>query len=276
MKREQTLRRRFESLSTLSAAVSAMKSLSGHHFRATRGALAPARAYREGVDGTMASIGIGAPPPTKAPAAVLLVAADLGLCGSYTSRLAQEAIAQYRNVSGARLYCVGSRSQGALKRAGLATTRLYRAPTGVDGLMSLLLVLADEVLNDYLSEAFGVLYVVSGRFEGVGSFRPVVSLVLPVTPVAKTVPLRPSEYVSELHLAEIAIREFLYITLFELLLDALASEHGMRIVATEAAGEWLRARISSTERQIFAVRREEATQEVLDIASGARLRRRSS
>ena len=96
-----------------------------------------------------------------------------------------------------------------------------------------------------------------------------------MTPVQKSVPVRPSEYVSEQHLAEIAIREFLYITLFELLLDALASEHGMRLVATESAGEWLEGRISATERQLFAVRREEATQEVLDVASGARRRTHS-
>jgi F0F1-type ATP synthase gamma subunit len=90
--------------------------------------------------------------------------------------------------------------------------------------------------------------------------------------VEKTVPVRPTDYVSPRHLAEIAVREFLYITLYELLLDALASEHGMRLVATEAAGEWLQGRIAATERQLFAVKREEGTQEVLDVASGARRR----
>lgn len=274
MKREQSLRRRLDSLGTLADAVSAMKSLSAHHFRASRAALAPARAYRESVDADLAAIGIAEPPPATAPAAVLLVASDLGLCGSYTSRLVQEALEQHRTRSAARLYCVGSRPQGALKRAGLEIDRLYRTPTAVEGLMNLLLTLADEVLADYLAGTFGSLHVVSGRFEGVGSFRPQVVQVLPVSPVQKTVPLRPSSYVSEGHLAEIAVREFLYITLFELLLDALASEHGMRLVATESAGEWLEDRIATTERQLFAVRREEGTQEVLDVASGARRRAR--
>jgi F-type H+-transporting ATPase subunit gamma len=249
-----------------------MKSLSAHHFRSTRAALAPARAYRESVDEALAAIGIEQPPPTAAPAAILLVGADLGLCGSYTSRLAHEALAQVRERGASHLYCVGSRAQGTLKRAGLAITRVYRAPTAVEGLLGLLLALADEVLQDYLSGAFGSLYVVSGRFEGVGNFSPQVAQVLPVAPVAKTLPIRPTEYVSEAHLVEIALREFLYVTLFELLLDALASEHGMRLVATESAGEWLQGRISATERQLFAVRREEATQEVLDVASGARRR----
>ena len=50
MKRELELERRLRSLHTLGEAVGAMKSLSAHHFRETRSAVAPARIYREGVD----------------------------------------------------------------------------------------------------------------------------------------------------------------------------------------------------------------------------------
>ena len=49
------------------------------------------------------------------------------------------------------------------------------------------------------------------------------------------------------HLMRIAIREYLYSTLCELLLDALAAEHGMRLVSTQSAGQWLDERVARVE-----------------------------
>jgi F-type H+-transporting ATPase subunit gamma len=68
------------------------------------------------------------------------------------------------------------------------------------------------------------------------------------------------------------IREFLYIVLFDLLLDSLASEHGARLVATDAAGSWLDGRATRARRQLMATRREAGTQEIIEIASGVRAR----
>ena len=43
-------------------------------------------------------------------------------------------------------------------------------------------------------------------------------------------------------------------TLYETLLDALAAEHGARLVSTESAGEWLETKIGETNRALAAVR----------------------
>jgi F0F1-type ATP synthase gamma subunit len=69
------------------------------------------------------------------------------------------------------------------------------------------------------------------------------------------------------------VREYLYITLYDLLIDALAAEHSARLVATEAAEQWLTERSHRVRRQLVATRREATTQEVLEIATGARARR---
>ena len=50
MKLEKTLRRRLKSQETLLDAVSAMKSLSAHHFRLSRAALPAAREYRHDIE----------------------------------------------------------------------------------------------------------------------------------------------------------------------------------------------------------------------------------
>ena len=73
----------------------------------------------------------------------------------------------------------------------------------------------------------------------------------------------------------VAVREFLYTTLHELLLDSLASEHGMRLLAAESARQWLDETSETVRRQLSASRREATTQEVLDIVAGARARQHS-
>jgi F0F1-type ATP synthase gamma subunit len=74
-------------------------------------------------------------------------------------------------------------------------------------------------------------------------------------------------------LLTVALREFLYIVLFQRLLDALAAEHSTRLVATSAAAEWLQTRIAATRQQLATSRRETSTQELLDIVSGTHRQR---
>jgi F-type H+-transporting ATPase subunit gamma len=273
MKREQALQRRLHAQETLYEAVSALKSLSAHHFRIARAALPATRAYRAGIDEALAAIGLAPPVMPPAPPGLVLIASDLGLCNGYNARLGQHAIAQHAHLQCGTVYCVGRRPVALLERAQIAITRLYPAPTSVAGLTRLLLRLAQEVLSDHLAGAFSSLYAVSARFDGVGTFTPVCAPIWPPPPVRQSSPIRPSAYVSRAHLLTVALREFLYIVLFQILLDALAAEHSTRLVATGSAAEWLKTRIAETHRQLATSRRETSTQELLDIVSGARPRR---
>jgi F-type H+-transporting ATPase subunit gamma len=258
----------------LGEAINAMKSLSAHHLRTARAGLTAARAYRDGIEDLMAAAGIVQRPPAVEQSALLLVAADLGLCDGYNTRLTETAMNEHARLN-APLYCVGRRALVPIRRAGIPVTRTYQAITSVAGLTALLLTLADDVLGDYLSGAFTALSVVSARFDGVGTFTPVVTRVLPIASARRVRHTATVRYVSGSHLMRIAIREYLYSTLYELLLDALAAEHGMRLVATESAGQWLDERVDQVRRQLSSVRRESSTQEVLEVAAGARQRARA-
>jgi hypothetical protein len=50
----------------------------------------------------------------------------------------------------------------------------------------------------------------------------------------------------------------------------------VRLVATQSAGRWLDDRVTDLHRQLSSVRREAGTQEVLEVAAGARQRRRAN
>ena len=274
MRREHTLRRQLESLHVLGEAITAMKSLSAHHLRAARARLAAARTYRDGIGRVIGAAGIEQSPPPNDATAILLVATDVGLCDGYNLRLVEAAVKEWRRRSATRLYCVGRQPALALQREEIPVTHVYPAVTSVGVLTRRLLTLADDVFGDYVSGGFSSLYIVSARFEGVGAFSAVATRLLPIAPAGNAPRVVSTPYADPRHLAQAAVREFVYSTLDELLLDALAAEQGMRLVATQAAEEWLEERTAAVRRELASVHRESSTQEVLDLAVVTRQRRR--
>jgi len=275
MKRQQYLQHRLQTLSALRDAVGAMRSLSAHHFRRARHALSAARQYRSEMNTVIAEIGIHQPLHVGVPPGLLVIASDLGLCGDYNSRLSQLALAEARSHAIQTVYSVGHRSRATLAKSELVPFRTYDAPASLEGLSLLLLGLAQDVLADYLALKIGSLQVVSAGFEGVGHFTPLSVQVLPIESAEGAEPLRRSPYIESGHLAMVAVREFLYITLYEILLDALAAEHGMRLMAAESALEWLDNTATTASRRLANARSEAATQELLDIVTGGRKRLRA-
>jgi F-type H+-transporting ATPase subunit gamma len=251
-----------------------MRSLSAHHFRLCRQALPAARCYRDEIERVLAELGISQAIDVTAPPGLLLVVSDLGLCGDYNTSLVETAVAEYQQQGEATFYCVGRRPKAILARHNIKPKRQYHAPASVDGLPGLLLQLAQDMLDDLVRKEIGSLFVVSARFDGAGRFSSIVTRVLPVRPARPAEPVRRTPYQSDRKLAAVAVREFLYTTIHELLLDSLASEHGMRLLAAESARQWLEDRAESVGRQLAACRREATTQEVLDIVAGAKPRQR--
>lgn len=272
MKRQQSLQHRLQTLSALNDAVGAMRSLSAHHFRLARQALSPARQYRDEMNTIINEIGIHQPLHGDVPAGLLVIASDLGLCGDYNSRLSHLAVQEFEKQRLQSVYCVGRRSRAVLSKHGIVPVRTYDAPASLEGLSRILLALSQDVLQDYLAMKIGSLQVVSAGFEGVGHFAELLTQVLPIDTVAGAQPLRRSPYVDTNQLMSVAAREYLYITLHEILLDAIAAEHGMRLMAAESALEWVESTSSVTARGLSSARSEAATQELLDIVAGRRKR----
>jgi len=274
MSREASIRAHVRSLEVLSQAVLAMKSLSAHHFRVARDALASAREYRtelEAAVSCLATVHLGS---GSGSARLLVIGADLGLCAQYHGRIVAAARETALSLGVQTADCIGRRTAALLARAGIAVRVRYAAPTSVEKVTSVLLDVVTDLFADYRLGRVGSVHVLSARFGGIGEFEPVRTPLLPLADLPDGGP-PPSRYVSEQHLLEIAARERLFVHLEELLLDAMASEHGMRLVATNAAGDWLDEQLERGRRRLHALRREASTQEILELVAGARARRRA-
>jgi len=269
--RERVLQRRLRALGTLSEAVGALRSLSAQHFRAARAPLAEVRRYRDEVGRMLAVLDAAGPfGASPAPVGVVLVTADLGMVGDYTSRLVREALALREEVGPGPLLCLGRRALSPLARAEVAPTSVEPAPTSVGGLLGTLLPLVDRLLALRREGELGSLWLVAARFEGAGAYTPARLHLLPVEPPAGLPPIAISPYSDASRLRRVVVREYLYIALYEALLGALASEHGKRLVTAESARSWLEERSEATRRLAASLRRESTTQEVLEVVVAAR------
>jgi F-type H+-transporting ATPase subunit gamma len=275
--RERVLQRRLRTLGTLEEAVSALRSLSAQHFRAARAPLAAVRAYRDEVQRFLGVLdGSNAASVREGPTGIVVVAADLGLVGDYTARLVREALALRAESGPGPLVCLGHRAVSPLAKAGVEAASVQPAPTSVAGLTGLLLPLVETLLALRRAGELGSLWLVAARFEGAGEYTPVRVPVLPVAAPADLPPLASSPYCDAGHLRTVVVREHLYASLYETLLEALASEHGKRLVTAESARSWLGERIGATHRLAAALRRETSTQELLEVVVAARAARREA
>lgn len=272
MRREVELQRRIQGLDALGDAVGAMKSLSAVHFREARRAVEPARMYREGVERILgwagATLGAG-----EGPAGLVVMGAELGLCGGFNARMVEAGAERRATLGAGPTFCVGHRAATLLGRRGVGVSQAYAGPMSVRGIAPLLLSLAEDVLTTYAQQRLSSFDIVSSAFDGVGTANPVCKRLLPVE-AGQAIGARQARYVGAEHLASAVVREFLYITLYDLLLDSMAAEFGARLTATQAAESWLKERSEGLRRSLMATRREASTQEVIEITSGARARNR--
>jgi len=273
MSRERILERRLRTLHTLEEAVNALRSMSAQHFRRARALLPSVRAYHDEVQAILGVL----EPVRNTPAShnheaagIVLIAADLGLCGDYATSLVRETVAARTQLGGGPLFCLGRRALAQLERAGLQPDRLHPSPASVGAIPHLLFPLVDEIVDMAKLGQLDSLTLVAAHFEGAGSYRPLQVRVLPVGPSPDQPKLQASPYCGSEHLQDVVIREYLYAVLFEALLGALASEHGKRLVIAESARTWLAERIERTHRLVAEIRREQSTQEVLEVANAAR------
>jgi F-type H+-transporting ATPase subunit gamma len=268
VKRERELTGRLRSLDALAEAVSAMKSLSAHHLRESRAALDRARPYRDGVERIAAAAGAHLPTGAGATGLVVL-GAELGLCGGYHARLVADAAAQHAALGGP-VDCIGRRTASLMAARGLVPASRYPAPASVAGISQLLLHLVDDLVGRVVDGELASVVVVSRRFLGVGRDQAVATRLFEALPPDADRAAPVPRYESAEHLARAGMRELVYSRLHELVLEALASEHGARLVATQSAEQWLDRERDQLGRQLVAVRHEASTQEMLEIAAGVR------
>ncbi len=292
------VKRRMKSVKNIMQVTRALEAVSASKVRRATQAVMGSRAYTDHAWDVLLNIAGSATPGTALhplldvrktkPNAItiLLITGDRGLAGAYNTNVIRVArhFAARQNVP-IRWVAVGRKGRDILLRMKQNViaefTNLPPRPSASD-----MGPIAQVLMEDYLSEQTGEVYIAFTDFINSLTQKPSIQRLLPLTPMDTTGMVgmdylkKPSVAVSGSNLQyeyepsasailDEIVPKFTVMVIYQALLEALASEHSARMVAMRNASDSANDLISTYQLAYNKARQMGITSEILDIVGGA-------
>jgi F-type H+-transporting ATPase subunit gamma len=207
---------------------------------------------------------------------VLVVASDRGMAGAYSSnviRLAEHRIAALEKTGrDVLIYAVGKKAQSYFRYRGFRIERAYVGVTDTPGYNNARAI-ANTVMEAYATGRIDALEAFYTRFQSAMTQAPMSTEVLPITPPQREVGEGSAvSYEFEPSPGEILDRllpRYVEAVIFNMLLEASASEHSARRRAMKAATDNAEELIKRLTMQANRARQAEITTAITEIVGGA-------
>lgn len=207
---------------------------------------------------------------------ILAVSSDRGLAGAYASniiRLAERRMIEHRKEGrDIVLYAVGKKAQSYFRYRGWDVRRAYLGVTDTPGYGDARAI-ANVIMDDYATGAIDAVEVFSTRYESAMKQQPIVLGLLPLETPERAEDAGPTaNYEFEPSADEILARilpRYVEASIFNLLLEASASEHSARRRAMKAATDNAEELIRGLTVQANRARQAEITTAITEIVGGA-------
>ena len=203
---------------------------------------------------------------------LVLFSSDRGLCGSYNSNVIRRAtrILKTSAAQSIKLVLVGKKAEDFFSRRDWEIIKVYK---GMKGNMDYDVA---RDLTGYLIELFergetDQIELLCTRFLGTASFRLGISTFLPIEP-PQTEETTGRDYIFEpdpQHIFDSLMPAYALTIIQMALADALASEHGTRMIAMNLASKNAEEMIDALTLTYNKARQASITKELLEIVSGA-------
>lgn len=207
---------------------------------------------------------------------LLVIASDRGMAGAYASniiRLAEQRIFELeKGGTDVLIYAVGKKAQSYFRYRGYRIEQAYLGITDTPG-YSNARAIANTVMEAYASRRIDALEAFYTRFESAVTQAPRAAEVLPITPptreeregaaVSYEFEPSPGEILDRL------LPRYVEAFLFNMLLEASASEHSARRRAMKAATDNAEELIKNLTVQANRARQAEITTAITEIVGGA-------
>jgi len=275
------IRRRIRSVKSTEQITKAMKMVSASKLRRAQEAMFAARPYaRKMIDvlGNMASRATPSVHPLLREGegnrvALIVVAADKGLCGGFNANIIRAAtqFLSTRAVEDVELFVVGRKARDYFRRrpfkirdehVGVFQPLKYQTAQEI----------ARRAMAAFTSEEVDHVHLVYNEFKSVIQQRVVTDPLLPV-PRSLADPKEPLlDYLYEPDPAEIfreVLPKYVEIRIWHAMLESAAAEHGARMTAMDAATKNAGEAIDRLTLYMNKVRQAAITKEIIEVVSGA-------
>jgi F-type H+-transporting ATPase subunit gamma len=274
------IRLRIKSVKNIQQITKAMKMVAAARLRRAQERANSSRPYTDKIREILASVAGNARDAEHPLLAVreversgfLLLGADKGLAGAYTSNLIKEALPHVQGKGTVKLLTVGRKMRDYFRRRGYKIDGEYTGfserPTyqhAVD--------IARDIAEAYSSGQYDEVYMVYSRFLSPLNQKPSMLRLLPVdTESVQNKEGQPIDYIFEPSAEEVMnllLPKYLETVIYGALLQAAASELGARMTAMGSATENAQDLISKLVLNYNKVRQANITREISEIVGGA-------
>src|SRR5262245_13760829 len=289
----QDIRRRIRSVKSMQQLTRAMKMVAAARLRRAQDRVIAARPYANTMSRVLARLSERASDYSHplldrrgdGHYLLVLVTADRGLCGGFNTNLIKAAQGFMRENQGKRvdLVTVGRKGRDFFKRRNASIVEEYLSVTARAFDHTEAAEIADRVMALFTDESSTIdrVFLIYNEFKSVLSQRVTIKQILPIgaealggeaadqtpEPAASMI-----DYLYEQPPAEIFGRllpRYVETQIFHALLESVASEHGARMAAMDAASKNAGDVISRLTLNMNRVRQAAITREIIEVVSGA-------
>jgi len=280
MPSERELRRRLRSIRNIRQVTQAMQTVAASRMRRAQTAVAASRPYEERLRTVLNDLGPYADPEFEPLLArrpvkrvlVVLVTSDRGLVGAMNTNLLRATLRFIQTKPAVSWLAVGRKGIAAVRRVRGSAVAEFQGlgdrPTSTDtGVISR--VLRDEFTSANVDEV----HLAFTRFVNTLRQVPTIRRILPLVPEEEDIDeLPPLQYIFEPDPATVLnaiLPRLIDVTVYQSVLESIASEQSARMVAMRNATENAGELIDELQLASNKARQSKITKEMLEIASGA-------
>ncbi len=272
------IRRRIKSVKNIQQITKAMKMVAAARLRRAQERASSSRPYTEKIQEVLANVVANARDVSHPLLTVrevnkvgyLIVGADKGLAGAYTSNLLKEAVPQVSGKTNAVIIPVGRKIRDYFRRRNYTILDEYTGfsekPTYHHAIM-----LAREIADWFTSGELDEVHLVFTKFLSPIHQTPTTIRLLPIEQLADDESVQ-TEYIFEPSAADVLgqlLPKYLETVIYGALLQAAASELGARMTAMGSATDNAQELISKLILNYNKVRQATITREISEIVGGA-------
>lgn len=276
----RAIRRKVRTVRSIWKITRAMKMVAAARLRRIQGQVDNGRAYWDRLDEIISRVAAQAgevshpllQPRDVEPLAVVVIAGERGLCGSYNAAVLRHA---YGFIEGLErpvtLITIGTKARAFFRRRGVPIAHALDLPDEQYRLM-MARDLSRDLRERFLADQVGEVHVVYTRFFSPIRHVPTTRQLLPIAPPAADEAVAAEPYIFEPPAEELLgslLPRALDAMVYEMLLQSAASEEGARMTAMTAATDNAQEMITDLTREFNRARQAEITSEILEVVAGA-------
>ena len=302
MEKSRDIRNRIKSVTGTRKITKAMEMIASSKIRKAQSRIFEARAFIEKIEEVITDIsfysGLVSDPllaPHKEEKVVLVIGltADRGLCGGYNAniiRLIEHNIKGLRSQgSDVKLDIIGTRGRNYFRYTGFPVSNIYENLSDYPRFLDAREI-SKDIISRYISGEVDKVVICYTRFKNAAEQIPSIRQILPISIEEKIVRgeikeiapgkvqigdrlcLINSEFMFDPAPQEILgslLPQYIYTTIYGVLLEATASETGARMTAMKSASDNAEDMIKDLAQLYHRARQQQITMEITEIVSGA-------